>query len=400
MGISLLKDKLRGVNELKATFALWSAGNSTDLDALLQAIENLQAEYLDEIERRNARRAVKAAAAAQAAGGVKGFGKGKKGKQKGQPPKVTCTHCGKPNHEAKQCWLNPSSSSYRPELASKAAAKAALNPPPGLAGSSASSSGSNSRAATTFGANEALTKAFAEFLSKKFAGVALDVPVEVTQTMAQFASGAWALDSGASQCVVNSSNIEDQHWDTLQASHARVEGVTGQASSTARVDVEVPHLGRCNAIVMDGSVNMACMGEACEDLGYNFFWPAWSKKTHFWKEGEVEEVPLVVHSRVPFLLSCIGSDMATFMDSVYDRLLAAAAPDLVAQLAPNFLQEIILEFFESIIFRSHFGSSHFGSSVAQVLLSLRSHHACRDRVSVRFDGWISFTRRPREETSS
>ena len=120
---------------------------------------------------------------------MKGFGKGKKGKQKGQPSKVTCTHCGKPNHEAKQCWLNPSSSSYRPELASKAAAKAALNPPPGLAGSSASSSSNNSRAATTFGANEALTKAFAEFLSKKFAGVALDVPVEVTQNMAQFASG-------------------------------------------------------------------------------------------------------------------------------------------------------------------------------------------------------------------
>ena len=349
MGISLLKDKLRGVNELKATFALWSAGNSTDLDALLQAIESLQAEYLDEIERRNARKAVKAAAAAQAAGSVKGFGKGKKGKQKGQPSKVTCTHCGKPNHEAKQCWLNPSSSSYRPELASKAAAKAALNPPPGLAGSSASSSSNNSRAATTFGANEALTKAFAEFLSKKFAGVALDVPVEVTQNMAQFASGAWALDSGASQCVVNSSNIEDQHWDTLQSSHARVEGVTGQASSTARVDVDVPHLGRCNAIVMDGSVNMACMGEACEDLGYNFFWPAWSKKPHFWKEGAVEEVPLVVHSRVPFLLGCIGSDMASFMDGVYDRLLAAVAPDLVAQLAPNFLQEIIFEFFESIV---------------------------------------------------
>ena len=177
----------------------------------------------------------------------------------------------------------------------------------------------------------------------------MGVPAEVTQTMAQFASGAWALDSGASQCVVNSSNIEDQHRDTLQASHAPVEGVTGQASNTARVDVEVPHLGRCNEIVMDGSVNMVCMGEACEDLGYNFFWPAWSKKTHFWKEGEVAEVPLVVHSRVPFLLSCIGSDMATFMDSVYDRLLAATAPDLVAQLAPNFLQEIILEFFESIV---------------------------------------------------
>ena len=40
MDTSLLKDKLRGVNELKATFGLWSAGNSTALDALLQAIES------------------------------------------------------------------------------------------------------------------------------------------------------------------------------------------------------------------------------------------------------------------------------------------------------------------------------------------------------------------------
>ena len=36
------------MNELKAMFALWSAGNLTGLDALLQA------EYPDEIERRNA----------------------------------------------------------------------------------------------------------------------------------------------------------------------------------------------------------------------------------------------------------------------------------------------------------------------------------------------------------
>ena len=109
-------------------------------------------------------------------------------------------------------------------------------------------------------------------MPKKFAGAALDVPGKVTQDMAQFANGAWALDSGASLCVVNFFfNIEDQHCDTLQASHARVEGVTSQASSTARVDVQVLHLGRCNAIVMDGSVNMACMGEAWEDLGYNLF---------------------------------------------------------------------------------------------------------------------------------
>ena len=62
-------------------------GNLIGLDALLQAIESLQAECVDEIERRNARKAVKAAAAAQAAGTVKGFGSGRKRKQKKATPK-------------------------------------------------------------------------------------------------------------------------------------------------------------------------------------------------------------------------------------------------------------------------------------------------------------------------
>ena len=234
-GISLLKDKLRGVIELKAAFAPGSAGNSTDLDALLQAIESLHAEYLDEIERRNARKAGKAAAAAQAAGSAKGSSKGKKGKQMGNSLKVTCTHCGKPNHEAKQCRLNLSTISYRPELASKAAAKAALNPPPGT---SASRSGNTDRAAAGVSVNEVLTKVFAEFLSRRRLQVLL-----------------WMFPS---QCV------EDQHWDTLEV----VEGVTGQASSTSSVAVEVLHLGCCHAIVMVGSMNMVCICEVCEDLGW------------------------------------------------------------------------------------------------------------------------------------
>ena len=76
------------------------------------------------------------------------------GNQKGQPRKVT--HYGKLIHEAKQCWLNPSSNSHRPELTSKAAAKA-LNPLPGLVGSTGNSNNNNNRATTTSGANEALT---------------------------------------------------------------------------------------------------------------------------------------------------------------------------------------------------------------------------------------------------
>lgn len=101
-----------------------------------------------------------------------------------------------------------------------------------------------------------MTKAFAEFLSQKDAGVAVGTHPEVSNSMAQLASVAWELESGASQCVVNADNVQDQHWDTLKAAHSQAEGVTGQASSTARVDVEVPHLGRCNAIVMDGEHGM------------------------------------------------------------------------------------------------------------------------------------------------
>ena len=64
--------------------------------------------------------------------------------------------------------------------------------------------------------------------------------------------------------------------------------------------------------------------------------------------------------------------MATFMDSVYDRLLAAAAPDLVAQLAPNFLQEIILDFFKSIVdeFQNGAGVSGLAAKSAGNLHSL------------------------------
>ena len=98
------------------------------------------------------------------------------------------------------------------------------------------------------------------------------------------------------------------------------------------------------------------------------------EKTHCWKEGAVEELPLVVPSRVPFLLSCIGSDMATFMDGVYHRLLAAAAPDLVAQ-------EITLDFFESIVdeFQNVGGVSGFVSkSVGHVhsLTHLPADRSC------------------------
>ena len=130
MGISLLKDKLRGLNELKATFALWAAGSSTDLNGLIQAIESIQAEYLDEIEKRNNRKAERAAARCIAAA-AKGPGKGKKGKDGKMKAKVTCGFCGKPNHDASQCWNNPQSASYRPQFAQKTGAHGAPSVPPG-----------------------------------------------------------------------------------------------------------------------------------------------------------------------------------------------------------------------------------------------------------------------------
>ena len=46
-----------------------------------------------------------------------------------------------------------------------------------------------------------------------------------------------------------------------------------------------------------------------------------------------------------------------------------------------------------------FGSRN-SPSLLKLLLAIGSHQVCLDRVSVCFDGWIPFTRRPREETSS
>ena len=49
---TLLKEKLRHVSELKATFAMWNASGSNDLDALIRAIDGILSEYKDEIAKR------------------------------------------------------------------------------------------------------------------------------------------------------------------------------------------------------------------------------------------------------------------------------------------------------------------------------------------------------------
>ena len=101
-----------------------------------------------------------------------------------------CSHCGKPNHETKQCWLKPQSTTYRSDLA-KGHCQTNVEATSGLAESNTSSS-SNTRAPT--GANGFLPKAFAGFLPKKNAKAAYDVPIDMTLSMEQFASGAKALD--------------------------------------------------------------------------------------------------------------------------------------------------------------------------------------------------------------
>ena len=50
LGISLLKERLRGINELKATFALWNAQQNDDLDQLVAAIDVVLAECTGEIK--------------------------------------------------------------------------------------------------------------------------------------------------------------------------------------------------------------------------------------------------------------------------------------------------------------------------------------------------------------
>ena len=79
----MLKEKLRHVSELKATFAMWNASGSNDLDALIRAIDGILSEYKDEMAKRKDRKkaaAAKASATMAAAG--KAGGKGNKNRTK------------------------------------------------------------------------------------------------------------------------------------------------------------------------------------------------------------------------------------------------------------------------------------------------------------------------------
>ncbi|OLP99528.1 hypothetical protein AK812_SmicGene17907 [Symbiodinium microadriaticum] len=213
-GIALLKRKLKDIKELDATFAVFNASNSVDLDALIYAVNGVIAHHSEEIERRKTQKkaaAAKVAAATAAGGKGKGKHKSKKGNDK------LCEHCHKPGHTAQKCWLNPKSSAYKPDFTAK------------INGNSASSSS---------GAPSVLTKEFSEFLTKRFGGSAwlADIGPDALQ---QFAASAWALDSGASQFCIMGDNADDAMWETVQSADCDIDTGAGTARPTAMVDAKV-----------------------------------------------------------------------------------------------------------------------------------------------------------------
>ncbi|CAE7450270.1 unnamed protein product [Symbiodinium sp. CCMP2592] len=304
-GIALLKRKLKDIKEMDATFAVFNASNSVDLDALIYAINGLVAHHSEEIERRKAQKKAAAAkvAAATAAGGKSQGGKGKSKNKKGNDK--PCDHCHKPGHTAQRCWLNPKSSGYRPDFAAKINASSSsggASAPPGLG---AASMGARPGPAVPA---DVLTKAFSEFLTKRFGGSAWLADVKLDD-LQQFAGAAWALDSVASQFCIMGDNADDDAWETC----------AGTARPTAMVDAMVPHLGRRSAMVMpDSKINMASMGETCAELGYHFYWPAWSEQPHFWRDGVSSEVPLTMVNRVLFLLTAVGAGPASLIEAASD----------------------------------------------------------------------------------
>ena len=315
-GIAFLKRKLKDIKELDATFAVFNASNSVHLDALIYAVNGVIAHQSEEIERRKTQKKAAAAkvAAATAAGG-KGQGKHKSKKSNDK----LCEHCHKPGHTAQNCWLNPKSSAYRPDFAAKINGNSASSSsgvpsaPPGLG---AASIGPRPGPAVPA---EVLTKAFSEFLTKRFGGSAwlADIGPDALQ---QFAASAWALDSGASQFCTMGGNADDAMWETVQSADCDIDaGGVGTARPTAMVDAKVPHLGRRSAMVMpESKINMASMGETCAEMGYHFYWPAWSEQPHFWRDGGSSEVPLTMVNRAPFLLGAVDAGPASLIGIASD----------------------------------------------------------------------------------
>ena len=114
-------------------------------------------------------------------------------------------------------------------------------------------------------------------------------------------------------------NADDAMWETVQSADCDIDTEPGTARPTAMVDAMVPHLGRRSAMVMpESKINMASMGETCAEMGYHFYWPAWSEQPHFWRDGGSNEVPLTMVNRVPFLLSAVDAGPASMHGGVSD----------------------------------------------------------------------------------
>ena len=216
-GIALLKRKLKDIKEMDATFAVFNAGNSVDLDVLICAINGVIAHHSEEIEKRKAQKKTAAAAKTAAAIAVGGKSQGGKGKQKSK----------KGNDKHKKCWLNPKSTAYRADFAAKvnggeisSSSAPAPTVPPGLGASSVGVRPGPSVPA------DVLAKTFSEFLTKRFGGAAWNVSTE-SDAFQHFAAAAWALDSGVSQFCIMGDNAGDATWETMQGADCDIDTGAG-----------------------------------------------------------------------------------------------------------------------------------------------------------------------------
>ena len=90
----------------------------------------------------------------------------RKGVGNGTKRQRQCTHCNGKNHTAEQCWRNPGSPSYKPELASTASTASTS------ASQESSIAGSAGAAAAKAEAERAVAQAMAKF-GKAAVGIAL-----------------------------------------------------------------------------------------------------------------------------------------------------------------------------------------------------------------------------------
>lgn len=169
-----------------------------------------------------------------------------------------CSHCGKPNHETKQCWLKPQSTTYRSDLA-KGHCQTNVEATSGLAESNTSSS-SNTRAPT--GANGFFTKSICRVSAEKKCKGCVWCSHRYDAkhgTVCKWCEGPWF---SASQLVVNADNVKGQ------------QGIF--ASIPCRP-------WRCDRRTLEHSKKW-CWGPTSgssqwDTNSHNVLWPAWGKTT-------------------------------------------------------------------------------------------------------------------------